>query len=317
MKIFFFNIILLFTFYGFSQDLKTAVSQNKIFIGEEIVLTYSVKLSKSDIVNFTPKKYEIPCYLTGGTSSLTTGNGIVEILQPFYDTTISNRKNTTWIGKYTVTAWDSGNYVIPEQRIQINDSTFTFKPVIVSVILMEDSEDIDIYDIREKQADLPSKPLTFLEFINKFWWVILIGIIGIGFAIFQFVRRRNKEPEEIKQISLKEKTLFAIENLEERKLWEKKLLKEHFVELSLILRMYLSSRYQISLLDKTTYETSLLLKQVGLEQGTISGITQILSESDMVKFAKSKPDIMAILKVSTLAKQIVAETSPLDFDNVE
>ena len=46
-------------------------------------------------------------------------------------------------------------------------------------------------------------------------------------------------------------------------------------------------------------------------------IARILSEADMVKFAKSEPDVIAILRVSTLARQIVAETSPLEFDNVE
>ena len=85
----------------------------------------------------------------------------------------------------------------------------------------------------------------------------------------------------------------------------------------MILRMYLTSRYEISLLEKTTYETKLLLTQKGLNDETVEVIARILSESDMVKFAKSEPDVIAILRVSTLARQIVAETSPLEFDNVE
>ena len=94
-------------------------------------------------------------------------------------------------------------------------------------------------------------------------------------------------------------------------------MKEHFVELSYILRSYLTSRYDISLLEKTTYETTVLLTRKGLEEETVDVIIRILSQSDMVKFAKSKPDVIAILRISALAKQVVAETSPLDFDNVE
>ena len=85
----------------------------------------------------------------------------------------------------------------------------------------------------------------------------------------------------------------------------------------MILRMYLTSRFEISLLEKTTYETKLLLTQKGLNEETVEVIARILSESDMVKFAKSEPETIAILRVSTLARQIVAETSPLEFDNVE
>jgi hypothetical protein len=59
------------------------------------------------------------------------------------------------------------------------------------------------------------------------------------------------------------------------------------------------------------------LTKKGLNEDTVENIGRILSESDMVKFAKSKPEVISILRVSTLARQIVAETSPLEFDNVE
>ena len=125
-------------------------------------------------------------------------------------------------------------------------------------------------------------------------------------------------PEPLfKAMSLKERTLLAIDALDNEKLWEKEKLKEHFVELSYILRSYLTARYSITLLEKTTYEAKLLLTQNGLNEDTVENIGRILSESDMVKFAKSKPEVISILRVSTLARQIVAETSPLDFDSVE
>jgi len=137
-------------------------------------------------------------------------------------------------------------------------------------------------------------------------------------VIFYLKKVNRAGPEEIVSItSLKQRTLIAIGALEKAKLWEKGKLKDHFVELSFILRSYLTSRYNVSLLEKTSFETKLILSRKGLNEGTIVAIARILSESDMVKFAKSEPELMAILKVSTLAKQIVAETSPLEFDNVE
>jgi len=37
----------------------------------------------------------------------------------------------------------------------------------------------------------------------------------------------------------------------------------------------------------------------------------------MVKFAKSSPDELSVLRISVLAKQIIAETSPIEFENVD
>lgn len=136
------------------------------------------------------------------------------------------------------------------------------------------------------------------------------------------VRRRRwdreiENREEIRPMNLKERTIKAVEALDASELWNKGQLKEHFVELSYILRSYLTARYNISLLDKTTEQTKIILTKQGLNDETVDTVARILSQSDMVKFAKSKPEVISILRQSTLVKQIIAETSPLDFDNVD
>jgi len=180
---------------------------------------------------------------------------------------------------------------------------------------------MDIYEIRENYATIPDKPFSFVEFVSdNWWWLTLIVVAVLVFFIVRSRQRRLKEDEyeePARPMSLKERTILAIDALEKEELWTKDKLKEHFIELSYILRSYLTSRYSISLLDKTTYETKLLLTRQGLNSETVDVIARILSQSDMVKFAKSKPDMIAILRQSTLAKQIIAETSPLDFDNVD
>jgi len=129
--------------------------------------------------------------------------------------------------------------------------------------------------------------------------------------------REIENREDIRPMNLKERTIKAIEALDASELYNKGQLKEHFVELSYILRSYLTSRYNISLLDKTTEQTKIILTKQGLNDETVDTIARILSQSDMVKFAKSKPEVISILRQSTLVKQIIAETSPLDFDNVD
>ena len=312
---------LLFFFSAFNvaaQELSQKVSESQLVIGQPIILSYSVVTEKEDTVLFQEKTDAIEARSVTKTGDLSSDGGEFEITQAFVDTFIFHSKSKEWIGKYTITTWDSGLFVIPGPAVTINDSTYYFEDVAIASYLVDPVDGIDLYDIRENFVDIPDKPFSLSEFISNNWWWILILVFAI--IAFFSLRRRNKDEEEPiaeKVTSLKERTLFAIDALERAKLWEKEQLKEHFVELSYILRSYLTSRYEISLLEKTTYETKLLLTQKGLNPETVDSVASILSESDMVKFAKSKPDVIEILRVSTLAKQIVAETSPLEFDNVE
>lgn len=308
---------MLISFSGVGQKLTATVSESILYIGQPVTITYSVKIDKTDSLIFAPKKETIKARTITKTGNLSTEGVDFELMDDFIDTFIVNGKSKQWIGQYVVTAWDSGTYILPGQTVMINDSSYQFQDLIVACLLVDPIDGVDIYDIKENFAKIPPKPFSLVTFLKNNWWWIALIIVGI--IVFVVLKRRNKKApdEEEKPLSLRQRTLFAIDALEKAKLWEKNQLKEHFVELSMILRMYLTSRYEISLLEKTTYETKLLLTQKGLNEETVEVIARILSESDMVKFAKSEPDTIAILRVSTLARQIVAETSPLEFDNVE
>ena len=299
------------------QELTTTVSDSNLMIGQLIILNYIVKTKIDDSVLFTPKVNGIQARSTISSGSLSNEGIEFEITGEFLDTFIFENDAKEWIGRYEITAWDSGSFILPGPKIVINDSTFHFASVSVTTRLSDPIDGMDIYDIKENYTKIPPRPFALWSFLESNWWWILLLLVCI--AVIFYLKKVNREgPEEIvSTTSLKQRTLIAIGALEKAKLWEKGKLKDHFVELSFILRSYLTSRYNVSLLEKTSFETKLILSRKGLNEGTIVAIARILSESDMVKFAKSEPEIMAILKVSTLAKQIVAETSPLEFDNVE
>lgn len=311
--------LLLIVPISFGQELRSTISQSQFLIGEPVILSYEIKTASGDSIRFNNLQNEIPARSTAEGSSLSSDGINFEITQPFDDTTKFKGDQKTWLGEYVVTAWDSGMYLIPGPTVLINDSTFTFDEIVVAVHLVAPKDGVDLYDIRENFADIPDKPFSILEFLaNNWWWLVpLVVILVIAFLIYRRNRPEPDEPEEEQQMSLKQRTIYAIEALDNAKMWEKDKLKEHFVELSYILRSYLTSRYNINLLEKTTFEAKMILTQKGLNEETVNTIARILSQSDMVKFAKSQPDIIAILRQSTLAKQIVAETSPLDFDNVD
>lgn len=314
-------LFLLTWVHAFGQKLNARVSESQLMIGQPITLTYSVKTKLTDTIIFKPKKDNIEALATIEGSSLSSEGINFEIVDEFQDTFIVRQQKKEWVGQYVVTAWDSGAFTLSGPTITINDSTYIFDDVTIICHLTDPIDGVDLYDIKENYAEIPPKPFSFGDFIKEHWW--WIGLIALGLISYFTIKRiqkRKREMQEVEDdrpISLKERTLIAIEALEEAKLWEKDQLKDHFVELSYILRSYLTSRYNVSLLEKTTYETTLILTRKGLEKETVNTIVRILSQSDMVKFAKSKPETVSILRVSTLAKQVVAETSPLDFDNVE
>lgn len=305
----------------FGQVLDAKTSDESLLIGQSVSITYSIEANLGDSIIFQPKSNEIEALSITDKGSLSSDGIEFEIIGDFKDTFLIQKSDKKWIGQYTVTAWDSGMYLIPGPSIVINDSTFTLPDISLTCYLSDPIDGIDLYDIRESYADIPPNPFSLITFLkSNWWWISIITLSIIGFLWYKRYKKRKLEEEEYEDerpVSLKQRTLIAIESLEEAKLWEQDRLKEHFVELSYILRSYLTSRYDISLLEKTTYEATLILTKKGLEKETVDVIMRILSQSDMVKFAKSEPDVIAILRVSTLAKQVVAETSPLDFDNAE
>lgn len=304
-------------FISYGQKLTTTAFEQEILIGEPVMITYSVIAKPSAVIEFKPDSESIKGKeLTQGV--LSSKDYDFEILETFTDTTKLKNGDKEWIGRYTITVWDSGAFLLPGPQIVIDDSTFEFKNITIKATYSKSVKGVDIYDIKENFAEIPDEPFSILKFFESNWWWLLILILI--FPIYFLIRRTKYEkisPPLFKAMSLKERTLMAIDALDNSKMWEKDQLKEHFVELSYILRSYLTARYNISILEKTTYETKLLLTQKGLNEDTIDTIVRILSESDLVKFAKSKPELISILRVSTLARQIVAETSPLEFDNVE
>lgn len=302
-----------------AQVLNAYSSKKSVLVGEPVELILRVKtLPKTDI-KFSPLLQLIPAKLSTDSSGLAMGSSIdVEIYSAFKDELKREKNYDTWVGKYTLMIWDSGTVVIPEQAIIINDSTYYFNKVKIHVGLSAQDANKDLNDIEEFFADVKEPDTWTTILVRNSWWIVLV-IISILFVIRQFrihkksTKKKPKDPE----ISLKDRTIFAIESLEKQKLWLEDKLKIHYTELSYIMRLYLSSRYNLNLLERTTIETRILLRQAGLHEETINTLMTILNQADMVKFAKSQPEELTILKVSLLAKQLVAETSPIEFESVE
>ena len=288
------------------------IQKSTLQIGEQTTIYYELNLdNEKDVVRFEPKMRLLPCAIVQKNSQLSSGQKVnIEIIGKFKES-LDYGKKVKWIGKYTITAWDTGYFEIPAPVIVWNDSMVNFQPIQFNVIPTKLIAGKELMESNPIFTDIPEDSFYWLK--SNLWWMILLLVLSVLYWFY--IRWKNKKPELIKkETSLKEKTLLAIESLDHSKLWEKGMLKEHYVEMSYILRSYLGVRYELNLLESTSFQTKILLKLKGLSEDTVETIQMILEQSDMVKFAKSLPTEIEILRISALAKQIVAETSPLEFD---
>jgi hypothetical protein len=95
----------------------------------------------------------------------------------------------------------------------------------------------------------------------------------------------------------------------EDELWQKGEIKEYYSRLSDILRRYIDNRYGISSPELTTEETVRMLQKAAVTTpGQMSLVKELLSVSDMVKFAKYVPESTLHLKYHDDAVRFVEET---------
>lgn len=99
----------------------------------------------------------------------------------------------------------------------------------------------------------------------------------------EVVKPKPKMPPHIVAIK-------ALEELKNRKLCENGKHKSYYTSLVSILKVYIDGRWDISVLDKTSAETMVALRNVELPRECRSNLIAILETADFVKFAKVVPE---------------------------
>lgn len=286
---------------GFAQTKRVYWAEDSVRIGDKAQLTILVK-NKPKKFDYNPISDVFICDVNHKGETLWKPGGELEI-ESFRDSTYIQKGIKYWKGVYTLIAWDSAKYRLPELWLTWKDSTFSFRVpnLYVGFVKKKVKEGIDEITI-EPEED----PLRLLK---KYWWVLLIVAIGVTIGILWNKRRKIKRSEEL---SLRERTLLAIQQLRKKEDWLHGKTKSHYVGFSAILKMYLSSRYELNLMERTTQETITLLKLKGLDFTMIRRIEVLLREADMVKFAKTELDQLHIQSSLFRLEEIVTELSPLE-----
>lgn len=275
-------IFLTSTLNGQEISIKSSLDTNLIKIGEQTRLSVDVQYPKSSKVVFPIAQDTLVKE--------------VEIVDVYLDTIRSKPEIEHYIANYTITAFDSGYFVIPPQIIinQESGDTLSSQALLFAVqTLQVDTAQNKIFDIKGPVE----VPWTLLEFLKENYLLILLGLLLIALIIaliWYFKKRKQIEKPTQKKIVPKEAAhviaLRHLEALKDKKLWQSDRVKLYYIELSDIVRNYIEHRYNITALEQTTFEILEAIKETQfMEDGDILKLKQILTTADMAKFAKAKP----------------------------
>ncbi len=274
-------------FYSYSQNsssVKAEIDTTQIKIGEQIQYKITVETDSLNLVHFPENQTFSP----------------LEMVEALKVDTTKNNDRVTLQRIYALTQFDSGTYVIPQQRIAINEDPFltdSFKIAVADVVV--DTTKQKLYDI---------KPLVKVERsyaqIWKWFLGVLIVLLIIGALVYWFFFRSKPLTEEEKVALLPpyDRAILQLKELENSRYLIQDEYKKYYSELTNIVRSYLEEEVHVSALESTTdqlIERLELLKDAGelqLEDGTLDQFKKVLQTADLVKFAKSKPEM-------TLAEQ--------------
>lgn len=195
------------------------------------------------------------------------------------------------IKKYTLTSFDSGRYVLPEQEIFIKDKRFLTKQVIIDVATVPvDTIKQPMYHIK----DIENEPYLFRDYLNYFWGLIALLII-IGLILYFVLRDKPTEEEILLRIPPFDAAKMRLKELDGKELISQNKIKLYYVELTDIVRTFIERELNIPALESTTDELLETItdfnssSKLNIPEDTLMKLQKLLQEADLVKFAKSKP----------------------------
>lgn len=297
----------------FAQEVSTYVSSKEVSVGEVLVVQYEINLPKGQVIRFNPPVGDFPCKRIAEQSNL-AGSEFTELeIVDYSDTVLNSNGTSLWRAQFKLIPWDTGTLVLQPLPYLLNNQMDYFTSILIESSFVPSKKGIRIYDIEESMTPI-KKDFILSEFLLKYYWIPVFLLLVILLIIWYKRRKRPTSPTPI-PLTLKQQTLQSIEKIIQKKQWETNQ-KIHYTEFSFILRWYLSARYNINLLERTTFETILLLNALALDEYLLVQIKQIFAEVDSVKFAKTSLTHEQHEKLLEQLKEVVIISSPVETQHV-
>ena len=271
------------------------IQPTEIMIGEQALINVKVISPKDKIISF-------PVY----DSEIVPGVEVIVMLPP--DTLIENNVMTLNF-KYVVTSFDSTLYHVPFIPVfdgtdtvysnsfglkvtspELSDSTLSYLEKINSGVTDSiDFEQLQLHDIKPVQK----APFVWTDYLWILWLVLGIAFILalIGLVIYLILKKKRKgyvfKPPVVQPAHVR--AINELDKLKAEKIWQQGREKEFYSKLTDILRHYIYEREGVNAMEMTSGEILNEVRKLQEVDSVYDNLKQILSTSDLVKFAKYKP----------------------------
>ena len=273
------------------------VQPSEILIGEQALVNLQVIAPKDKDILF-------PVYqdsIVGGLEVLSMGNA---------DTTIVDNVRTINV-KYLVTSFDSTLYFVPSMPVsdgidtvysnsfglkvtapELKDSTLAYLELMNTG--QTDSIDFDELQLNDIKP-IQKAPFSWKDFLSLLWipLIILLLLAIIGTIIYLIIRKNKKgyffTPPPVLPAHVR--AMKGLDKIKTEKLWQQERHKEFYTQLTEVLRRYIHERFGVNSLEMTSGEILAIIRTKSEETSIYENLKQVLTVSDLVKFAKYKPFI--------------------------
>lgn len=196
---------------------------------------------------------------------------------------------------YRLTSFEPAHYsldsvgVLWSDGVKI-DTLFASGALEVEVAAMPiDTAQKTIHDIRQP-LEAPILLGEFQGYLLTILLAIAVVVSVVWLVVTRIRIRRGAKPEaELPKVAPHIAAIRSLERLHNQKLWQNGRYKEYYSRLTEILREYLDGRFGIGAMEMTTDEIVAALAKIEITTAQRSGLTELLRESDLVKFAKHTP----------------------------
>jgi hypothetical protein len=146
------------------------------------------------------------------------------------------------------------------------------------------------------------------------WVLLALLILAALFGLWKLVSR-VKEEVTLRRMSPHERAMRELQQLLAKDLVKRHLVKEFYVELTMIVRRYIERRHAVRAPEQTTEEFLAVVSQDSRFTGEVLlHLRAFLEAADMVKFAGQSPDEAAIDMATTTARNYIGSDSKQDID---
>lgn len=193
---------------------------------------------------------------------------------------------------YEITAWDSGYLAIPSALLAWGTDTLASNPLLLNVLLAPPGEPGAIAG----HADIRRVQWTWQERLQRWlpWLLALAATLALAFFIVRWWRNRPvaavvesppAAPLEPSHIV----ALRALDRIQKEAVWKQGQVKAHHAAVSEVLRTYFERRYNYPALERSTDELRSGLVHLPIRAHEKELVLELLTLTDLVKFAKWTP----------------------------